>query len=121
MPQDVPAGSSWTGAAVRMVFAVAGLALAFGTLSGYRALEAAREDAFSWLTREGVTLDAAALGREPDPERVRLRAARAVLAAELDPAHQEGLPPERAARETARRMEEAARAGREILARRPAC
>lgn len=113
--------SPWSGAALRVAFAVAGLALAFGTLSQHRALEAAREEAFSWLAREGVTLDAAALGREPDPERVRLRAARAVLAAELDPARsQQGLPPERAARETARRMEEAARVGREVLARRPA-
>ena len=124
MPSDVPAGSPWTGAAVRAAFAVAGLALALGTLSGHRALKAAREDAFSWLAREGVTLDAAALGREPDPERVRLRAARAVLAAELDPARgqrRQELPPEQAARESARRMEEAARVGREVLARRPAC
>jgi hypothetical protein len=112
--------SPWTGAAVRAAFAVVGLALAFGTLSEHRALEAAREEAFSWLTRAGVTLDAAALGREPDPERVRLRAARAVLAAELAPGRNEGLPPERAARETAQRMEEAARVGREVLARRPA-
>jgi hypothetical protein len=115
-----PEASPWTGAAVRAAFAVAGLALAFGTLSEHRALKAAREDAFSWLARAGVTLDASALGREPDPERVRLRAARAVLAAELDPARHQGLPPERAARETAQRMEEAARVGREVLARRPA-
>lgn len=115
-----PDASPWTGAAVRAAFAVAGLALAFGTLSEHRALKAAREDAFSWLARAGVTLDAVALGREPDPERVRLRAARAVLAAELNPARHEGLPPERAARETAERMEEAARVGREVLARRPA-
>lgn len=120
MPSDTPAGSPWTGAAVRAAFAVAGLALALGTFSGHRALEAAREDAFSWLTRAGVTLDAAALGREPDPEWVRLRAARAVLAAELNPARQQGLPPEQAAPKTVRRMEEAAQAGREVLARRPA-
>lgn len=121
MPLDTPAGSPWTRAAVRTAFAVAGLAFAFGTLSGHRALEAAREDAFSWLARSGVTLDAATLGREPDPERVRLRAARAVLAAELDAARHQGLPPERAARESARRMAEAARVGREVLARRPSC
>ena len=120
VPSGFPAGSPWNGAAVRAAVAVAGLALAFGTLSEHRALKAAREDAFTWLARAGVTLDAVALGREPDPERVRLRAARAVLAAELNPARHQGLPPERAARERVRRMEEAAQAGREVLARRPA-
>jgi hypothetical protein len=121
MSPDTPAGPRWAASAVRLAFAAAGLALAFGTLSGHRALRAARADAFRWLERTGVTLDAATLGREPDPERVRLRAARAVLAAELDASRHQGLPPEREARESARRMEEAARVGREILARRPAC
>lgn len=120
MPPDDPAGSRWTGAALRTAFAVTGLALAAVTLSEHRALQAAREEAFTWLARAGVTLDAVALGREPDPERVRLRAARAVLTAELDPARHQGLTPARAARETARRMEEAALAGRRVLARRPA-
>ncbi len=116
MPPDDSAGSRWTGAALRTAFALTGLALAFVTLSEHRALQAAREEAFTWLARAGVTLDAAALGREPNPERVRLRAARAVLAAELDPARHQGVPPAQAAR----RMEEAARAGREVLAHRPA-
>ena len=121
MPSDAPAGPPWAAPAVRAGFALAGLALAFVTFSGYRTLRAAREDAFTWLERAGVTLDAAALGREGDPERVRLRTARAVLTAELAPSRHPGVYPEREARESAERMAEAARAGREIFARRPAC
>ncbi len=102
------------------VLAVMGLALALTVVLEFRALQEARREAFGWLAEAGVTLGAAALGREPDPERVRLRAARAMLAAELDPARHKGIPAERAARESAERMAAAAQAGREILARRPA-
>jgi len=104
----------------RLGFAVAGIVLALVVLAEDRSRRAALEGAFGWLARTGVTLDAAALGREPDAERVWLRASRALLAAELDPARHRGISPERAARESAERMAEAARAGREILARRPA-
>jgi hypothetical protein len=100
---------------VRAALVLAGLVLALVTLAEYRSLQASRAEAFRWLERSRVTLDAAALDREPDPERVRLRAARAVLVAELDPARQQGAAPE-----SAGRMTEVARAGREILARRPA-
>jgi len=115
-------GPRWASPALRASSLLAGLALAFVTFSQHQALKASRESAFAWLERAGVTLDAAALDREPDPDRVRLRAARAVLAAELDPGRQQGAPAEgaeRAASESAARLAEAAAAAREILARRP--
>lgn len=111
-----PSASSWAAWAFRAALAAVAALLGLAALSGYRELRSARAGAFAWLDHTGVTLDAAALGREPEPERVRLRAARAILAAELDPAHHPG----REAGESAGRMAEAARAGREILARRPA-
>jgi hypothetical protein len=123
MTPELPAGHArhhWTEAVWRAGLALTALGLAFAAWAEHRSLLAAREEAFAWLERSGVTLDAAALDREPDPERVRLRAARAVLAAELDPARGTGLPPERAARESATRMAAAARVGAEVLARRPA-
>jgi hypothetical protein len=119
-PGNPRAGTPWAGPALRLALALAAIALALATLAERRALEAARGAARSWLERAGVTLDSSGLGREPDPDGVRLRAARAVLAAELDPARRQGISPEQAARETAARMAEAARAGREVLARRPA-
>ena len=112
--------SRWTGALLRAALALTAIALALTAASGYRALRTSREAAFAWLERAGVTLDAPELGREPDPDGVRLRAARAVLAAELDPARRQGIPAAQAARETAERMEETARAARAVLARRPA-
>ena len=116
----MPTSESWTTPALRVGLALAGIALALVTIVQDRALRGAREEAHRWLERSGVTRDASALGREPDPERVRLRAARAVLAAELDPNRHQGIPAERAARESSERMAEAARQAREILARRPA-
>src|SRR5262245_50138838 len=114
------AGARWAGAVVRAGFVVAALICGFAVLAEFQALRTARREAFGWLAAAGVTLDASALGREPDPQRVRLRAARAVLVAELDPAQHHGIPPARAARESAERMAAAAAAGREILGRRPA-
>jgi hypothetical protein len=113
------AGRGWA-VLSRAALALAAVALALAALAADRARRAAREEAFGWLARSGVTLDTAALGREHEAERVRLRAARAVVAAELDPALHRGISPQRAARESARRMALAARTGREILARRPA-
>ncbi len=120
MPPEPTAGRRWTGVVWRAGLALTALALAWAAWAEHRALRAAREASFAWLGQSGVTLDAAALDREPDPERVRLRAARAVLAAELSPDRGAGLPPERAARESAARMAAAARVGAEVLARRPA-
>jgi hypothetical protein len=113
-----PAGR-WAGPAVRAVFAGAGVAIVLAAAAEHRTLQAARAGAFAWIGRAGINPDAAELDREPDPERIRLRAARAVLAAELDPAHRQG-GSDRTDGEAAARMAETARAGREILARRPA-
>lgn len=117
---SLPRDTGWVAVAVRAVVAMAGIALAAVSFFQYRSLNAVREETFAWLVGTGVHMDAADLDREHDPERVRLRAARAVVAAELAPSRSEGLPPERAARESAERMAEAARVGGEILARRPA-
>jgi hypothetical protein len=116
MPSPSSARRGWAAPALRAVFALAGILLALAAAAEHRTLQAARAGALAWIGRAGITPDAAELGREPDPERVRLRAAQALLTAELDPAQRRGISPGR----TAARMEEAARAGREILARRPA-
>jgi hypothetical protein len=112
--------SRWTGPVLRASLAGAAIALALVAVSEYRDLRASRVTAFAWLEDAGVTLDASALSREPDPDGVRLQAARAVLAAELDPARSQGISPGQAARETAERMAVTARTAREVLARRPA-
>jgi hypothetical protein len=110
----------WAGRVLRLALALTAVALGLATLAEHRALEASRSAAEDWLERAGVPLDASALSREGDPDGVRLRAARAVLAAELEPARRQGPPPEQAASEAAARMADDARAGREALARRPA-
>src|SRR5436309_5630110 len=112
--------SRWTGPLLRAALALAAVALALTAAGGYRSLRTSREAARAGLERDGVALDAAVLGREPDPDGVRLRAARALLAAELEPARHQGLPPEQAARESAARMAEAAATARGVLALRPA-
>ena len=119
----LPMPSRWTGPVLRASLAGVAIALALVAVSEYRDLRAARAAAFAWLEEAGVTLDASALSREPDPEGVHLRAARAVLAAELDPARYQGIPAAQtaqAARETVERMAVTARTAREVLARRPA-
>jgi hypothetical protein len=108
----------WAGGALRLGFALAAVALALATLAERQGLEAARSAALAWLERAGVTLDTSSLDRESDPDGVRLRAARAVLASELDPARRQGVQP--APREIAARMAEDADAARAVLARRPA-
>jgi hypothetical protein len=115
MSSPSPAGRGWAAPALRALFALAGVLLALAAVAEHRTLQSARAGALAWIGRAGVTPDAAELGREPDPERVRLRAAQALVTAELDPAQRRGIPPGR----TVARMEEAARTGREILARRP--
>jgi hypothetical protein len=120
MTPPEPAGRRWTDYVWRAGFVLTALALTLAVGAEFRDLQAAREEGFNWLHRARVNLDAAALDREPEPDRVRLRAARALIAAELDPAHNQGLPPQQAAAQAAQRMAETAEAGREILARRPA-
>jgi hypothetical protein len=115
-----PMPSRWTGPVLRAVLALTATALALTTAGGYRALRASRAEETARLEADGVPLDEAALGREPEPDGVRLRAVRAVLAAELDPARRQGLPPGQAARESAARMAEAAGTARGVLALRPA-
>jgi hypothetical protein len=115
-----PAGRRWTDWVWRPILALTALAFALAVGAGFRDLEAAREEGFGWLQRARVNLDAAAIDREPEPDRVRLRAARALIGAELDPARGRGLPPEQAAAQAAQRMAETAEVGREVLARRPA-
>ncbi|MFL6233061.1 MAG: hypothetical protein ACJ76N_08000, partial [Thermoanaerobaculia bacterium] len=112
--------SRWTEPVLRAFLALAAVALALVPAVEYRALRTSRAAAAAWLERDGVALDPPALGREPDPDGVRLRAARAVLAAELEPARRQGLPPAQAARESAERMAGTAAAAREVLALRPA-
>ncbi|HSU81716.1 MAG TPA: hypothetical protein VLR69_04810 [Thermoanaerobaculia bacterium] len=112
--------SRWTGPALRAALALTAITLALTAAGGYRALRTSRDAESARLERDGVSLDTAALGREPDPDGVRLRAARTVLAAELDPTRRQGLPPEQAARESAARMAEAAATARGVLALRPA-
>ncbi len=108
----------WAGGALRLGLALAAVVLALATLAQRRGLEAERSAALAWLERAGVTLDTSSLDRESDPDGVRLRAARAVLASELDPARRQGAQP--APREIAARMAEDAAAARAVLARRPA-
>ncbi|HEX4963937.1 MAG TPA: hypothetical protein VF173_24135, partial [Thermoanaerobaculia bacterium] len=115
-----PTGQRWTGAAWRTALALAALALTLAAGAELRRLQASREEAFGWLQRTRVNLDAAILDREPDPDRVRLRTARALVAAELDPAHRAEAPPEQAAREGSERMAETAAVAAGIFARRPA-
>ncbi|HSS79486.1 MAG TPA: hypothetical protein VLV54_22385 [Thermoanaerobaculia bacterium] len=110
-------GADWVWRA-GLVLTALGLTLAVG--AEHRGLEAARDEGFGRLQRAEVNLDAGAIDREPEPDRVRLRTARALIAAELDPARGKGLPPQEAASQAAQRMAETAQVGRDVLARRPA-
>jgi hypothetical protein len=119
MTSPETAGRRWSDWLWRAGLALAALALALAVGAEFQGLEAAREEGFGWLQRARVNLDAAAIDRESEPDRVRLRAARALIAAELDPARGQGLPPAQAAAQAAQRMAETAEVGREVLARRP--
>lgn len=120
MTSPEPAGRRWTDWVWRAGLVLAALSLALAVNADFHSLEGARETGFGWLQRARVNLDAASLDREPEPDRVRLRAARALIAAELDPARGQGLPAQQAAAQAAQRMAETAEAGRGVLARRPA-
>lgn len=105
--------------------AVAGMALALLSLAEHRGLARERREAARWLAESGVPAPPG-LAAEPDPVRVRLRAARAALAFEMDPARTAdlaALPEAEAARERqagAARMAGAARRAAAVLADRPA-
>jgi hypothetical protein len=104
----------------RAVIAAAALALAVVPVLRQRALTTRQGEMTAWLTAAGVPVPGT-LRYEPDPGRVELRAARAALGAELDPAHR--LPfsdRERQAAEPASRLDETARLAGRVLAERPA-
>ncbi len=120
MTSPEPAARRGTDWLWRSGLVLTALVLTLAVAAELRDLEAAREKGFGWLQRAEVSLDAGAIDREPEPDRVRLRAARALIAAELDPARDKGLPPQQAATRAAQRMAETAEVGRDVLARRPA-
>lgn len=111
---------------VRLGLAALGIALALGTGLRYGGLRTERDAHAARLEGSGIPLDPRVrreLFREPEPEGVRLRAARAVLAGEmaqaatLDPSSPDGREEMLA---SSRRLEEAARQAGEVLADRPA-
>lgn len=98
------------------------LALALVPIARQRALAARQEQMTAWLAGSGVP-PPREIEHEPDPGRVDLRAARASLAAELDPARRSDLPPAEEARQRAEgsaRMAATARLAGSALAERPA-
>jgi hypothetical protein len=109
-------------AAARAALAVMALALAAVPIVRQRALAARQEQMSAWLVRGGV-LAPRQLEHEPDPGRVDLRAARASLGAELEPARHTDLSPAVEARqraEGAARLAETASLASGVLAERPA-
>jgi hypothetical protein len=110
------------GLAARAATAALALALAVVPVARQRALAARQEQMAAWLGRAGVVAPRE-LEHEPDPGRVDLRAARASLAAELDPARHSDLPPAEEARQRAAaaiRLAETARLAGGAFAERPA-
>ena len=120
--QPPPAAASSLRTAARLAAAAVALALALVPIARQRALAARQEQMTAWLAGSGVT-PPREIEHEPDPGRVDLRAARASLAAELDPARRSDLPPAEEARQRAEgsaRMEATARLAGGSLAERPA-
>jgi hypothetical protein len=112
-----PAEIAWRGAVAALA-----LGLAVDAALGQRELGARQEQMTSWLRQAGIVAPRE-LEYEPDPSRVELRAARASLAVELDPAHHSDLPAAEEARqreESAARMEETSRIAAGVLGERPA-
>ena len=103
-----PATRPWLGPVLRTGLCGLALALAVVSILRLRDLRERQAEAAAWLHEAGVT-EEVVLDREPDPERVRLRAARAVLASQL-----EATTPASAAQ-----LAETARVAVEVLARRP--
>lgn len=106
---------------VRAAVAAAALALAALAAAEQAGLHREQRERAAWLEQSGVAVPAA-LRREPDAQRVRLRAARAMLAAEVDPAR--AAAAEQAGSDDpaagAERMAETARLAARVLADRPA-
>jgi hypothetical protein len=120
--QPPPAAASSLRTAARLAAAAVALALALVPIARQRALAARQEQMTAWLTVSGVT-PPREIEHEPDPGRVDLRAARASLAAELDPARRSDLPPAEEARQRAEgsaRMAATARLAGSALGERPA-
>ena len=108
--------------AMRLAAAAVALALALVPIVRQRELAARQEQMSAWLAASGVPLPRE-IEHEPDPGRVDLRAARASLAAELDPARHADLPPAEEARQRAEdsaRLAATARLAGSALAERPA-
>jgi hypothetical protein len=133
MPSPKPSGSARAEPVLRVAIFALGIALALASLSWYRALSERQEEAARWLEGLGIPREepgaeaartaAPRLDREPDPDRVGLRAARAALAAELDPSlapARAPLPGGRAERASAARLAETARRAGAALAEKPA-
>lgn len=120
--QPPPAAASSLRTAARLAAAAVALALALVPIARQRALAARQEQMTAWLAGSGVT-PPREIEHEPDPGRVDLRAARASLAAELDPARRSDLPPAEEAHQRAEgsaRMAATARLAGSALAERPA-
>ena len=120
--QPPPAAASPLRTAARLAAAALALALALVPIARQRALAARQEQMTAWLAGSGVQ-PPREIEHEPDPGRVDLRAARASLAAELDPARRSDLPPAEEARQRAEgsaRMTATARLAGSALAERPA-
>jgi hypothetical protein len=103
-----PSRRAWLGPVLRTGLCGLAFALAAVSILRLRDLRERQGEAALWLHEAGVTAEVV-LDSEPDPERVRLRAARAVLASQLDAV----------APESTERLAEAARVAGEVLARRP--
>jgi hypothetical protein len=109
-------------AGARIAVAAVALALALVPIVRQRELGARQEQMSAWLAANGVQ-PPREIEHEPDPGRVDLRAARASLAAELDPARRSDLPPAVEARQRAEdsaRLAATARLAGNALAERPA-
>ncbi|HXO29717.1 MAG TPA: hypothetical protein VOA80_20360, partial [Thermoanaerobaculia bacterium] len=120
--QQPPAAASSLRTAARLAAAAVALALALVPIARQRALATRQEQMTAWLAGSGVT-PPREIEHEPDPGRVDLRAARASLAAELDPVRRSDLPPAEEARqraEGAARMKATADLAGRALAERPA-
>jgi len=120
--QPPPAAASSLRTAARLAAAAVALALALVPIARQRALAARQDQMNAWLAGSGVT-PPREIEHEPDPGRVDLRAARASLAAELDPARRSDLPPAEEARQRAEgsaRMKATADLAGSALAERPA-
>jgi hypothetical protein len=120
--QPPPAAASALRIAARLAAAAVALALALVPIARQRALAARQEQMTAWLAGSGVT-PPREIEHEPDPGRVDLRAARASLAAELDPVRRSDLPPAEEAHQRAEgsvRMAATADLAGSALAERPA-